>query len=568
MPFCRKISHLDTDAQTVLTVLNDACDAAVTDRVESASFELLRHGGCGAGEIVLNDLFTDRGSIVTGQYVLMEYTAGDAWFRGRVESIEESSPTRVVVSLYGMWGELNEVFPGGFGAGNENAPHVYGRTHNLVFDPDFSIQSFESANQPEAVITKLFTTYISPATNVTLGTIESPTTQAGVHYLTLRGEESAAEIIRLLAMLLKDANFGVDADRKLFVTQRKSAVLKTYHEAVNLEQLSRSTDTSLLFNRMTMLGGYVYLTSSQFFRYRATFVHRDSVGRNGERRIRLYIPWLRNNNDAKEFAREFFRTYANPTTRYITRTNGQTAIIKPWDGQVRLHAADDSVLVTDRFDSLRVEFDHVPIFEIGIGPEDIQFPSAPELDRFEVGPAGNLPGISIPSLSTFDSVEESAASSATSVSVSGSSLFANCCEGDAPLCYEVTIAAGPTNRLCTTPNWCEDVITGTHILVWNPSTVRYEKPIPPTCNPSPGCNAENPLLEIHCTSGIFFLSFIGPTDIECIGDIGEDASWHSIFVPNRDCLQESIELTLVGGDSSPACLDYPTTVTIIPINCP
>ena len=74
MPFNRRIIHLDTDATTQKQVLSEV---GGNSRVTKAWFELLRQGGCGAGEITLNDTFVNRGDIAISEYVAMDYDTGD-----------------------------------------------------------------------------------------------------------------------------------------------------------------------------------------------------------------------------------------------------------------------------------------------------------------------------------------------------------------------------------------------------------------------------------------------------------------------------------------------------------
>jgi len=358
---------------------------------------------------VLKDLFTSRGTFQIGEYIEFSM-CGDPVYFGRIEEVVEDSPNRVELSLYGMLGELNEVFPGGFGQAGDNNPHRYAKSDYFANDPDHSIQSQDPVSQPGQIITLLHQHYIDPATNIDLGGIEESTPLSGLDSIILRGEENAASIIRGLAQGMKTASWGVDENKELFVKQLRSGVVQTFQEGVDCEQLTRTTDRSLLFNRLLLTGGYVYGGSGiGFYRFRATFRQQSSISTYGEKRARLFVPFIRRNSDAKQFAREFFRQYAKPTVRYTFQSNRQTDIIRPQDGRIEIKDASGSSMATMHFDRVHVQFDEIPIVTITIGPEDLQYPTPVESQRFEIAPItadargdGELqPDVSVTSLGTF-----------------------------------------------------------------------------------------------------------------------------------------------------------------------
>jgi hypothetical protein len=136
---------------------------------------------------------------------------------------------------------------------------------------------------------------------------------------------------------------------------------------------------------------YDVLDSSAFiarrsFRFRGNFVQPESRDEHGERRIRLWVPWLRTPEDALAFVREFFRAYAQPTSRFLVETDGRSSLIRPWEGRVRLEDRDGAELITGHVESVRVAFDHVPRFRLELGPDDprTHWPEPPEDERWEL----------------------------------------------------------------------------------------------------------------------------------------------------------------------------------------
>jgi hypothetical protein len=419
MAYQRKIIHLDTDATTQIQVLSSVITS--NSRVEDAWFELLRKGGCGAGEITLKDAFTLRDQIEVGQYIAFEYTAGERWYLGRVEEIEHTSPSGATVQLYGMGVELSEVFPGGFGQPNDDQPRRYARSDWFLNDPDYGLHVWDTVSQPNEVVTKMFNSYIAPATNISLGTVEFPNPLTGLDSWTFRGQESAMSIMRTLGLFANDASWGVDADGELFFIRKRTGVLDTFREGTDVEDLKRRVDRSQMYNYILMTGDYVYGASTQsgFYRYQSRWKQFSSAAIHGERRIRMWIPWIRRNADAYEFARQFFALHAYPTKRETFRTEPQSALLKPWDGHLKLLAADGSLLSQQMFDRVRVDFNHAPVFTITTGPEDVQFPDSPEEQRWELqatdaGDGEPPPNPSVSSTPTFTTGTVSASSSGSS----------------------------------------------------------------------------------------------------------------------------------------------------------
>src|SRR6185369_5176354 len=102
--------------------------AEIADRaIAGCWFELRRQGGCGAGELILLDEFPDRDHIAVGDWIACEFAADDRWYLGRVIRRVARTPAVVTLTLQGMSGELDDVFPGGFGrtVADNVPPHRY-----------------------------------------------------------------------------------------------------------------------------------------------------------------------------------------------------------------------------------------------------------------------------------------------------------------------------------------------------------------------------------------------------------------------------------------------------------
>lgn len=379
MPYTRIIKHLDSDASTVISDISDNCT--------SAWFELLRIGGCGAGEVVLKDSFADRGTIDMGDHIAFEYSSGDRWYLGRIESIQEESPNGVRISLFGLWATLAEVYPGGFAESNVGQPHRYARSDWFVNDPDHTFQTYDQVNQPDSMVNLLFSQYITQATNISLGSVNTASLPNPLDSFLFRGEESAQEILRMLALYTRDASVGVNEDGELFFTPKNSTLLKTFQEGTDCESLSRSRERKLFYNRLLLTGGYIYLGGQfapSFYRYRGNFHYSSSIATYGEKTAQIFVPWIRRNQDATTFAKEFFYKYAEPVTRVTLTSSPQTSLLNPWSGEIAVNDRDGTEIIQDVFEKIKVYFDQTPYFEIELGPEDLQFPPAPEDQRFEI----------------------------------------------------------------------------------------------------------------------------------------------------------------------------------------
>lgn len=386
--YARRILHHGSDPTATPTVISSRV-------VEGCWFELHRQGGCGAGELSLKDEFSDRSAVDIGDWISFEYEAGERWYLGRVEQRTATSPAGVRLRLEGMGIELNEVFPGGFALDIDDVPpHRFGRTDLFSNDPDYPVETFDSAADVSDLVTLLLQRYVAPATHIQYvpGLVEAAAEGAGIESVKFRGEESARSILKQLALAAGGAAWGVNASRQFFFLQPRTTVLTVLREGRDLTSLEESRDRELLFNRLLLTGDYVYdviesgWIARRAYRFRGNYVQTDSRDLHGERRIRLWIPWIRTPEDALQFAREFFRMYAAPTTQYELETKGRRTLLLPWTGVVRLEDRTGAVIATSRLESIRVLFDHVPRFRLELGPADPRtlWPEPPEDERWEL----------------------------------------------------------------------------------------------------------------------------------------------------------------------------------------
>ncbi|MFV0445868.1 MAG: hypothetical protein ACK5Q5_20005 [Planctomycetaceae bacterium] len=375
----------------------------LSDRAVSGCwFELHRRGGCGAGELVLRDDFPERKAIEVGDWISCEAAPNDRWYLGRVEELQSNSPAEVRLRLEGMSIELTEVFPGGFASDVDGAPpHRFAATDQFPNDPDWSLETVDSLMSAEELVRKLIEYYVAPATHIEFvpARIETPRHPAPLSSLKFRGEESIASIIKELG-LRAQAAWGVDAHGQFFFLQSRTTPLASWREGRDVTALSEIRDREHLFNRVLLTGDYVYDhrdatydIARRSYRWRGNYTQPDSRLVYGDRRIRLWIPWLRTDVDSLAFVREFFRIYSVPTARFSITTLPQMTIPFPWEGRVRLEDRNGEPLFIGMIETVRILFDHAPRLKLELGPEDPRnlWPEPPHDERWEL-PAGPPPG--------------------------------------------------------------------------------------------------------------------------------------------------------------------------------
>ena len=387
MPYTGKVIHYSSDATTQL---ND-----LTSRKTDARFTIRRLGGCGPGELKLKDFWSLRDTVQPGHYIAFEYDTGDRWYFGRVESVTSDVPAGHTIALEGLSAELAELHPGGFGGTGDSPPRVWGKSDYFVNDPNYEFQTFKTISQPEDLVTEFYNDYIFPYTNVTTSNIEYASPAVGISSFKFEGRETVLSAMRQMGIACRDASWGVDQNKKFYFLRKRGTVLKTFRVGRDVQSLSRERDRSLLYNRLTLTGDYIYngdqfdssgeqLLWYGFYRWQAHFRVASSIQQYGERRVRLSVPWLRRNSDAQQFAIEFFRKYARMSDRYRIRTTTIDGLPRPWEGQIRLEGQDGSELVTSHFDTLNVGFGRTPYLEFELGPEDLVWNDDPREDRWEL----------------------------------------------------------------------------------------------------------------------------------------------------------------------------------------
>ncbi|QDU41030.1 hypothetical protein Mal4_53950 [Maioricimonas rarisocia] len=420
--FARRILHHGPDPDAAPVLLSDRA-------VAGCWFELLRQGGCGAGSLLLHDGFADRHAIDVGDWISFEYSEGQRWYLGRVEERRATSPARLQLRLQGMSVELGQVFPGGFGTDADGVPpHRYAATDLFPNDPDRLHETADSVAAVDDLVTLLLQQYVTAQTHITHDPllVETPPRHAPLVSLKLRGEESVRSVLKDLAVRAGGMSWGVDAAGKFFFLRPREDQLLVLREGHNLTSLHETRDSEFLFNRLLLTGDYVYdvIESSgqiarRSYRWRGNFFEPDSRAAHGDRRLRLWIPWIRTQQDALAFSREFFRTYAQPTSRYLLETTPQTELPVPWLGRIRLEDRHGSELTTARVQAIRVRFDHEPVFRLELGPDDPRelWPEPPHDERWE-RPEGAIPAGGDVSLTSSDGGGSSDGSSEGSSSTS------------------------------------------------------------------------------------------------------------------------------------------------------
>lgn len=397
MPFERRILlHGDSPTGTPQLLQSSA--------IRSCWFDLHRQGGCGAGELTLADTFDQRDEVQVGDWISFEPQAGLRWYLGRVEERIAESPARVRLRLEGMGIELNEVYPGGFGPDADGAaPHRYAATDIFPLDPDRSLETMDVAGSADQVVRLLLQQYVSPATpiNYVPEKVEAAELSAPLESLKVRGEESARALIKDLAVRAQGASWGVDAAGDFFFLRRRQPVLLTLREGRDLTRLAETRDRDLLFNRILLTGDYVYDRrdhsddqARRFSRWRGTFFEPASRAEHGDRRIRIWLPWVRTQADSVAFAKEFFRTYSRPQAKFLAETAPLTTLPVPWLGRVRLENRHGEELITARPETVRIIFDHAPLLRLELGPEDPRalWPEPPHDERWEIPEGGVIAG--------------------------------------------------------------------------------------------------------------------------------------------------------------------------------
>lgn len=357
--------------------------------IQGCWFELHRQGGCGAGRLRLGEEFSDRGVIDVGDWVSLEYGEGDRWYLGRVEERVARSPAGVTLELQGLAEELGGVFPGGFGPDDE-APHIYRATDLFSEDPDYSLETVDSVTRAEDVVQLMLAQLVAGGrTHIQVDPerIETSANAADVVSMKFRGEESLRSILKDLALRCGGVAWGVDESGDFFWLNPRTAVLQSFREGDNVLTLDETISRDSAINRVLLTGDYVYEVSDDLqmvSRWRGNYIQPQSIAQYGERRIRIWAPWIRTETDSLALVTEFFRKYARPRPVYRIEVSSQT-LPRPWEGCVQLFDRTGVELITANPETVRVEFDHVPKMTMTLGLEDPHelWPEPPHDERWE-----------------------------------------------------------------------------------------------------------------------------------------------------------------------------------------
>lgn len=388
MPFRRRILRYGSDPADLQGTLAD-------DAVAGCWFELLRQGGCGAGEVQLRTEFANRDIVDIGHWIAFEFDDGQRWYLGRVEARTADSPAGVTLQLAGMAVELGEVFPGGFGVSADGRkPHRYGITGGFPGDPDYAQESVDVVTRPEDLVRQMLDQYVAGVTHITIdpGRIENQTQPVALESAKFHGEESVRSILKEVGLRAGNVPWGVDEAGKFYFLQPRSTVIAAWREGREPVRLRETLDRGLLYNRVLLTGGYIYdqeMSSGirRSFRWRGNYLQPASRATYGERRIRLWTPWIRTAADSQAFVQAFFASYATPSKSYELDVPDRDTLVKPWEGVVRLEDRTGQELLTAAVTTLRVQFDHRPRFRLQLGLEDphTHWPEPPHDERWPEG---------------------------------------------------------------------------------------------------------------------------------------------------------------------------------------
>jgi hypothetical protein len=167
-------------------------------------------------------------------------------------------------------------------------------------------------------------------------------------------------------------------------------------------------------NRVLLTGDYVYFAEVSsggsergFYRWRGNYVQPASRSQYGERRLKVWVPWIRTAEDSRQFIREMFRVYSQPVSKYLIHVQATGGLPLPWEGRVRIESKEGEILAEGTPETIRIDFDRVPILSLTLGPEDPQthWPEPPHDERWETHDLQLNPGGGSSDQLTFESDE-------------------------------------------------------------------------------------------------------------------------------------------------------------------
>lgn len=399
---------------------------AIDERVVAGCwFEWHRQGGCGPGELKLERTWAESSDVLPGDWISIGTSSTDRWYLGRVDEWRATYPAGVSVRLAGMVNELNELFPGGFGPSGIR-PERHGQTDRFFHDPDHGIQDVRPTQSVTAVVEDFVREHVEPRSHITNSQPIVAEEDVPVDSMTLRGEESIRSLLKDLAVRAGGVPWGVDQYGEFFFRPPSESAVAEFRLAENVLRCAETRDRDVLFNRLQMTGDFVYdrqddpLGNAQrAYRYRKIFTRDESVSTHGEHRIRLLLPWIRTDDDARRFVEGFFHQYASPASRFLIEAIVDAAALPiPWNGRVILSDEQGDVVASGFPSVVRVQFDACPTVRMELGPEDPRrlWAEPNEDERYEIATP------EIPTSTTSSSTSEDESSEVPSSAFSESPL--------------------------------------------------------------------------------------------------------------------------------------------------
>lgn len=397
------IELLAADRTTVIRTLRDYSQNI--NLVEHCEFTILRQGGCGEGTLRLTLPF-EEDSADEGLYVRCSYASGDPWFLGKVLEVSAEEPSGQNWRLYGLFEQVDNLQVGGLGSGDCRGPHLMADTNRFPQDPDRDIQSWDIAVHWNDLVQYIYDGYIAPETGIGLDVIEAPDVEVDFRSMVFRGEETVGQVLRTIAVAEWGASYGVDADGEFYWLKPRTTGLARFQQGLHTTKLSRSTDRSLLMNRIFLTGDNIYediftgplidtiekilsaATGGHFpnkpYRFLKAYCDEASIAAYGPKTRAIHAPMIRTDEDAQAFIDGLLDKYAQPVTRYTFTTTPQSVLLEPALGYICLLDKNGDTLAFEQFDQLKVVFNEAPYFEITTGPEELQFPEPPPRQRWEL----------------------------------------------------------------------------------------------------------------------------------------------------------------------------------------
>jgi len=387
MSFERRVLHYSPGPSDFQSLISDSA-------ILGCWFELHRQGGCGAGELRLKESFADRNQFAIGDWIAFEYQSGVRWYLGQILERISESPAGVLLKLKGMSHYLADVFPGGYGStiADHVPPHRFASADLFPSDPDHADEAIDAITMPSDLVTELVQQYVTTAFPIAYDSnlIEADSAAASVTSLKVRGEDSVWEILQEIGLRARNAAWGVNEQGQFYFLKPSETVSATFQEGIDLIQLREASNRKALFNRVVLTGDLLYQAAGAaedltrgHYRWQGNYIEAESRDLYGERRIRIWVPWIRTATDASAFIKEFFRVYSVPTRRYQIDVGQQSLLPKPWEGLIRLLDRTGSELITSQVETLHVQFDHAPRFRMRLGPRHPHelWPQPPQVQR-------------------------------------------------------------------------------------------------------------------------------------------------------------------------------------------